>query len=891
MTKIEQGGFDGRQKHAFRSASVSRGKAWLLSSAAVMAVAGMGGAGGPALAQQGGVLEEIVVTSRYREERLQQTPLAVSAFTSENLEVQGITDVDEMGSVIPNAYFRPNGANPIIGLRGKVNEDFLGFAKPTVALYTDGVYWARQTGMNFNLFDIERVEVLRGPQGTLFGKNALGGAIRIVTRQPEGNNTGYVEATYGKFNQMKLRGAMDVALADDLFMRFTGFAEKQDGYIDKLDFACTMHEEGTPELAGYGDGIGGVQQVGTTGDAFPIERPIYAPVMVEPGSEADNNFAFPFEAEDDRLSRGTKNPCKTGTYRGKDVHAGRVQLRYVGMDDVEVTLTADITDNNGEAWTPVTKRIAHNMGPLEELWIQSKIFGHSGIGLDRIVGDPNDPHDGAFYRNPRDRETFETWRDPVDDEDWDFGENIKNWGVSARVIWDITDSTNLTYLSAYRRMETKWAARSGTTQGDGTPYDAIHNGVRQMHEQIQNEIRLEGLAFDNRLEWTLGGFWFDSNAWEMLHVDISAITYLGLFELRHDDDFDVSNKSGFAHGVFSVTPELSVTAGMRYTDETNDILLQHPPEIIADEPLSTSADRIDWKAGVDYQLTDEHLLYGTVSTGFRSAGFQGRPFTPAQVNQTYLAYPQEEVLSYEVGLKGDFFDQRLRLNVAAFYDDYDPRVVGDDRTQCSAYAAEEAPHPYTEDELVDTDGDGIGDVCPAGTFMEGTSGFGYPFDVAAPSTVKGVELEVTATPVTNLQVNFQAGYNKFTSKADSPNEPGFIHPDALIQPRWNMSGGIQYAIRSEAGTFTPRVDWNYTSHNTMGEVTTAPAESQILEGYHLFNAGLRYTTPERDWEASIRVENVFNKFYWYHFATGSGFDTPGSPAPPRHWSITIRRNF
>ena len=295
-------------------------------------------------------LEEIVVTARYREENLQQTPLAITAMSADTLTERGVTDVEDVGAMIPNAYFRPNGGTPIVGLRGKINSETLSFSKPTVAVYTDGVYWARQAGMNFTLFDLERVEVLRGPQGTLFGKNALGGAVNLISKAPQGDNSGYVEAAYGNYNSVEIKGALDIALKDNVFLRVTAMSEERDGYIDVLDFACQMFKEGTPQLAGYGDGIVGMQLTGTSNAYLAAGGRVvnqYTPILGVAGSAADNAFAFPMQVDNDKLTR--KGNCKIGTQRGKDVQGVRAALRWQPTDKLDVTFTADIVDDNSEA--------------------------------------------------------------------------------------------------------------------------------------------------------------------------------------------------------------------------------------------------------------------------------------------------------------------------------------------------------------------------------------------------------------------------------------------------------------------------------------------------------------------------------------------------------------
>ncbi|MDR2215827.1 MAG: TonB-dependent receptor [Nevskiaceae bacterium] len=829
-----------------------------------------------------GGLEEVVVTARFREELLQQTPLAVSAITAEGLEMRGMDDVDSIGAVVPNAYFRQNGATPLIGIRGKINADELSFSKPTVAVYTDDVYWARQTGMNFNLYDVERVEVLRGPQGTLFGKNALGGAVRVISKEAKGDDTGYLEVKYGRFNQMDFKGALDMGLTDDLYMRITGMSESRDGYIDQLDFTCTMIEEGTPELAGIGDGIIGATPAGTA-----LGQTVYAPVFGTVGSPEDNAFSFPQVAEDRRAEAGVGNPCKLGTYRGIDRQGGRVQFRYVGVDNLDISLTADVMNDNSEAWSPIPFEGGSNLTPNDIAWINADLLPRWGIRPETFTGGTDDPLDGAFYRDPRQRETFETWRDPTTGENFNLGERVLTWGLTGKLVWSINDNMQLTYLSAFRQLETAITGRSGTTQGDGTPFDTIHNAVRQYHKQYQNEARLEGVAFDNKLDWTVGAFWFTTDESEIVNVDIEPLKFFKILELYHFDEFETDNKSAFLHGVYHVTDKLAVTAGLRYTDESNTVMFRHYPALIAAAPSVATASRYDWKLGVDYKFTEEHFAYASAATGFRSAGVQSRPWTVGQLKP----FPEEEVLSYEVGYKGDFFNRRLRVNVAGFFDDYDPRILNLAGRQCSD-ANDPDPQYYRVQDLVDTNGDGVGDVCPAGTVFEGNQGLNYALASGVPTTVYGAELEATANPLPNLTLNYTFGYNKFTSSMDDVTDPAYIHPDAIIQPRITMSAGVQYDVDLQSGArLVPRLDWSYQSKNTVGALNIAPQPDQILAAHSLFNARLTYVSPNDVWQTSLAIENLFDKFYWIHHGSGTGYGVPGSPAPPRQWTVTLRRNF
>ena len=157
-------------------------------------------------------LEEVVVTAQFREQNLQETPLSITAISGEQLEDQGLTNVSDLGLVIPNANIRQQssifGPNPQIGMRGVNTNEFIYTTEPGVAVYMDDVYHGTLTGSAMDLLDLERVEVLRGPQGTLFGKNALGGAIRLISKTPKGDDTGYAEVTVGTSSRLDFKAGI-----------------------------------------------------------------------------------------------------------------------------------------------------------------------------------------------------------------------------------------------------------------------------------------------------------------------------------------------------------------------------------------------------------------------------------------------------------------------------------------------------------------------------------------------------------------------------------------------------------------------------------------------------------------------------------------------------------
>src|SRR5690606_8488593 len=187
--------------------------------------------------------------------------------------------------------------------------------EPTVGIYIDDIYHGTLTGSTMDLLDLERVEVLRGPQGTLFGINTMGGAVRLISRKPDGQSGSSLDATYGSRNRIDVKGVANFTLVPDkVFARVSGIARRQDGSGQRLDYTGEMIRRGTPELAGIGDGRGA------------------GGVAVAPGSPAD--IAFPQTLD-------PREGCALGSLGGSESVGTRAQLRYLASDRFELNLSGD----------------------------------------------------------------------------------------------------------------------------------------------------------------------------------------------------------------------------------------------------------------------------------------------------------------------------------------------------------------------------------------------------------------------------------------------------------------------------------------------------------------------------------------------------------------------
>ena len=229
-------------------------------------------------------LNEVVVTAQFREQRLQDTPIAITAVNAEMLEARGQTNIAQVAAQAPNVSLRPqpqNGGSGLIAfIRGVGQTDFNYALDPGVGVYIDDVYIPTLSSSLLELIDLDRVEILRGPQGTLAGKNAIGGAIKLFSAKPKGDDSGSLRVSYGSFNELTLRGMADLKITDTLALRVSGMSRGRDGYVGMLDYGQTHPNSNVPQTNTRGRGnsdyltMGGQNILaGSRSAALDAERP------------------------------------------------------------------------------------------------------------------------------------------------------------------------------------------------------------------------------------------------------------------------------------------------------------------------------------------------------------------------------------------------------------------------------------------------------------------------------------------------------------------------------------------------------------------------------------------------------------------------------------------
>jgi len=559
----------------------------------------------------------IIVTAQFREQRLQDTPLAITAVNSDMLNARSQTNISEVTAQAPNVSLKPQGAayGPSLAasIRGVGQYDFNPALEPGVGLYVDDVYYATLTGAIFDLLDLDRVEILRGPQGTLAGKNSIGGAVKLYSQKPKGDGSGSISAAYGSRNRLDLRASADFGLTDDFAVRVAGVAKKQGGYVDRLDFGCV-----NPPGSALNPEDGGVQPMSTGANCLV--------------------------AHDGQV----------------DYQAGRVQLRYNPGDRLDINIIADYShdertnaagvllyaDNDG-----LNLRGDADAVPYDSRFVCGKYCNY------------------ASYYSPADTFNGGGVTDyPLSRTQGDGRTKLDNWGVSGQVDFDLTDNLQLQSITSYRDY-----TLSFTNDDDYSPL-ALQNGSGKLsYWGFTQEVRLNGAMLDDTLNWTLGGFYLDQRS---TYFTTQDIRYAAIpLQFIGNDPVNADTKAVFANASWEFIPDLTANVGVRYTKDHKDYTFYrtnldgsyNPFQSALDGQVGEfNGDRVDYRFNLQYRWSDALMTYAQVSTGYKGGGINPRPFNPDQVQP----FGPEKLTAYEVGFKSDLLDHIVRLNGAAFYSDY-----------------------------------------------------------------------------------------------------------------------------------------------------------------------------------------------------------------------------
>jgi iron complex outermembrane recepter protein len=712
-----------------------------LSAMALMVVPPAYGQETPASDQNVG-LAEIIVTAQRRSENLQEVPAAITAFAAEDLARFGFSDPGDLTAQTPGLQIKSSNGQtkPNVFLRGIGTNDFNVSASGAVGFYTDEVYQGLQSAQLFQMFDLERVEVLRGPQGTLYGRNTSGGAVNFSTRKPDGTVGGSVSATYGRFDQLDLEAAAQVPLSGDvLSVRVAGVYRSTNG-------------EGKNLLTD--------ERVG--------------------GSES---WAL----------RSILRFAPEGQEWLLNIHGGRL-------------------DGDGPRYH--FQRVPNFRFPDPLMPI---------IGFTNPYSPPGGDWDGA-------------WDRPQD-------EVVKNYGAALNGRIDIGALT-LHSVTGYENVDAYVAFDS-----DASPLNFVNVDFGDKGWQFSQELRLTSPSGE-RLGWIVGAYYYQDRVRANNRFDVGRFAR-ELFGAPADlsdpsAPIDIGQTyaqrtrsiAAFGSVSYDVIDPLRLTLGARYTRDrkTLDYRTTADSAIAIGIPFLIDVDRRRaWSAltgnvVADYRVSDDLLVYASYNRGFKSGQFNASPFfSAADVNSA----DPEKVDAFEMGVKSQLMENRLRLNISAFHNRFKDLQV-----------FQFVPDPTT----------GI----PTSRYSN-----------AGKAQVTGVEFEIDAKPVPELSLRLagaylDAEYKTFIANIDDPATPAdesvdFAGNRLTAAPKLNLSGSAEYALAiGDDWQLVPSYDFTYNSRQYF-TAENDPSLSQ--KRYWVHNASLSLRGLNDRFSASVWIRNLSGTLY------------------------------
>jgi len=727
---------------------------------------------GTALAEATGspVLEEVTVTAQRLEQNLQRVPVSVTAQSGEMLQARGVTDVTGLQATIPslNVAASPVGGNGAaqIFVRGVGQVDYTATQEPDVPIYVDGVYIARPIGSVFDFVDVDRVEVLRGPQGTLFGRNTLGGALQVVTQKPTQSYGGWAEITGGSYGRRDLDGVFNIPLSSALSARFTASSRVDDGYTRSL----------------------------TTG-------------------ERGNN-------RDDQLFRG--------------------QLRWQPDEDTDVVLRADHMQHDANpalqtltAFTPTAISTQYNA------LLQS--LGLPLISAAMVSSNPYNSYSGLTTPD------------------------------TAKVTSVSLDATrNLGPFSLKSITAVRYLKGESGFDFAGVPYPYLQGTDTKTNErQISEELQLFGSTLAQRLTWIVGGYYFhERNTQRQRNVIEQSVVRTG----PADNDFTPVAETGIQQRVLldqaTDTYALYGQATYEFVDRWQAVLgvrgswdrkrlgssvgfFGTDSDVRAFGTQSANWSQFTPKMGVNYEFSDNVFGYAFAAKGYRAGGFNGHSADPSPPN----VYGPETLWDYETGIKGEYFDRRLRVNAGLFYYDY---------------------QNYQANVNVITNGV-----------------IGVQVANAAGLQLYGGEIEAEFRPTQALTLTMSLTREDITYHDIVPGAATSVRPDSQPPNAPKFSAGASARYQANLGSWGSavlRADYMYKGR-TEFFLPNFPGEAQ--GGYSLANARLSLIPADGRYEVSVFGTNIADKAYrLYAQSLQASFGTTiASYAPPAEWGVSVRFNF
>jgi len=722
-------------------------------------------------------LESINVTATKRETPLQKTPIAVTAITPDTLSKERVMTVSDITHLVPSFAATTEGDHDVVTLtlRGIGNDSAkTEYADPEVALFVDGIYTPRAEAAASLLLDLDSVEVLRGPQGTLWGRNSTVGAVNFQTAKPVlGDQSGYAEFEAGNYSHFGARAAVNVPLSDTFAFRVAVAQEQHDGYVDYQNPNSQLPSVAQQQAAYVASG-------GTLANFKPIDPSIY-------------------------VTGGQK-------YNAQDQSAARVST----------------------LWTP-----------------NGQFTWNASFEYFRDRGTP----DANLMQNPRAGQDF--WSTLADTAPF---LDRNSYTFRSRMDYAINDGMMLSYIAGFSKYNgsSDYDQDGGvlvpTSFATGSTYQDDRTNSSH-YRSNSHELNLKSTG-DNTLDWILGLYYAAEDNSIRFDIPIfngtpqGTVAWQGSFIQPKET---VNSYAGFAQATWHLSDSIRLTGGARYThdEKENDGGRNYGWAYNADVPqvpISTGtipgpdtgfnvsakndgkydASKVTWLARVDADLSDNALIYGSISTGYKSGGLQDGG----------VPYKAETLTNYEAGIKLSFLDHHLTWNSAVYHEDFKNFQLA-------------API----------------------TFIDGSHGLGFS-NVQGSTKVTGIESEVAAILSDADRVNFvfsaipqkklgtliYAGSNDYGGLPACPAASGIGNcldvsgNDLAHAPDYSATFIYEHKFTlANNGFLTPRFSGHWESSSWLSTFNLGSGDEQ--KSYFRGDLSMRYTTPGGRWWTGVYVDN------------------------------------
>ncbi len=783
----------------------------------------------PAYVSNESGLAEITVTAQKRDQNIQDVPIDMVALSGKMLQDRAVTSIVQLANYTPSVQL--SNSSQIVGssqslsafIRGIGQDDFSAGFEPGVGTYIDGVYLARTIGANVNLLDVERVEILKGPQGTLFGRNAIGGAISVVTRDPAPTAGVTAELTGGRYDRYGGRFVADLPISDALRTSLAVSASSVSGFEKRIPFPGA--------------------------DSYATDHiSAFAGLGIVPGDGAHS------------------------TLGGSDDVNVRGKLLWKAGEALRVTLIADYGHSSGSTQPYTLIAVSTAPGTLSGLYnacINTPVATLAAMGLGAVCGPRLGP--GTALGGVNTDANPSNNRLPYDSRfitgnfatTYGTGNNysqLDNWGLASTIVYDVSAHAALKSITAFRRQD--WNVG---TDPDGSPIIMFEPNVLQDEHQVSQEFQLTGDALADRFHWLLGAYYLSEDATEQQNPILAG----GMFPIYNPTALQTESEAAFAHLNFKLTDRWQITAGGRYTKEkkwvsTNqqdlNLFLQklgvpvsaypNPSNLTQLLPIAQqerSFDNFSPRLGLEYHPAEDMMLYASFSKGYKSGGWTTRVSSPQKI---VPSFNPETAATYEIGLKSQFLDHRIQVDLAGFTTQYDAIQL---------------------------------------LIQEGVS---PTFINAGDARIKGIEINTEEAITDALHLTANAGYvDAFYTRIQDPTGVITLESSLPKVAKWTVNVGADcrtYLPWSDSVTF--RGDYTFKAR-VANDADNTP--ELFAPAIGLVDLSATYQPSHGNWSFIAGGTNVTNRRYLVNGETqlgGAGMIF-GVSNRPAEWYVTARSNF